>query len=93
LAYPLIVTDDGGATKTKMNTIQFSTLASDLLPMLRAEIPANHIVVATFGGHSATGATKAEAANSAIALWSKAEGQKLAAAAWEANRETIYAKN
>lgn len=74
-----------------MTTITFEPVATDLPDFIRAEIPADHAVVAKIGGHTATGNTKAEAANAVIALWSKAEANKLAAAAWEANRETIYA--
>jgi hypothetical protein len=47
--------------------------------------------VATIGTMTATGATKAEAANAVIALWSQSEASKLASATWEANREAIYA--
>jgi hypothetical protein len=71
--------------------ITFGPIASDLLPILAAGIPAGHNVVATIGTMVATGATKAEAANAVISLWSQSEASKLASAAWEANREAIYA--
>jgi len=71
--------------------ITFTAIATDLLPILAAEIPTGHSVVATIGTMTATGATKAEAANAVIALWSQSEASKLASATWEANREAIYA--
>jgi hypothetical protein len=69
----------------KTPEITFQPVASDLLPFLRAGLPAGHTIVATCESHTATGATKAEAANAAIEAWSQAEGRKLAAAAYEAN--------